>query len=75
MTEGIELPNQNKIRTPEEKETFWYLRILKADTIKRGEMKLKKIKRVSQENKKTTWYQTIHQKSHRVYKTLGLSPL
>ena len=30
-TEGTELPNQEKIRTPEEIETYKYLGILKAD--------------------------------------------
>ena len=38
MTEGIELPNQEKVRTLEEKETNKYLGILKADTIKEVEM-------------------------------------
>ena len=35
MTEGTELPNQRKIRTLGEKETYKYLRILEADTIKK----------------------------------------
>ena len=34
MTEEIELPNQGKIRTLEEKETYKYLGILEAYTIK-----------------------------------------
>ena len=34
MTEGIELPNQEKIRMLGEKETYKYLGILEADTIK-----------------------------------------
>ena len=34
MAEGIELLNQEKIRTLEEKETYKYLEILEADTIK-----------------------------------------
>ena len=41
MTEGIELPNQEKIRTLREKETYKYLGILEADTIKQEEMKEK----------------------------------
>ena len=41
MTEGIELPNQEKIRTLGEKETNKYLGILEADTIKQAEMKEK----------------------------------
>ncbi len=34
LTDGMELPNQDKIRTHEEKETYKYLGILEADTIK-----------------------------------------
>ena len=39
MTEGIELSNQEKIRTFEEKETYKFSGILLADTIKQVEMK------------------------------------
>ena len=35
----MELPNQDKIRTLEEKETYKYLGILEADTIKQVEIK------------------------------------
>ena len=38
MTEGVELPNQVIIRTLWEKETYKYLGILEADTIKQVEM-------------------------------------
>ena len=41
LTDGIELPNQNKIRTLAENETYKYLGILEADTIKQVEMKVK----------------------------------
>ena len=41
MTEGTELPNQERIRTPREKETYKYLEILKTDIIKQAEMKEK----------------------------------
>ena len=34
LTDGIELPNQDKIRTSAENETYKYLGILEADTIK-----------------------------------------
>ena len=55
MTEGIELPNQEKIRELEENETYIYLGILEADTIKQVDMKeKKKLKRVSREYEKTT---------------------
>ena len=39
MIEGIELPNQEKIRMLKEKETYKYFGILEADTIKLAEMK------------------------------------
>ena len=38
-TDRMELPNQNKIRTLAENETYKYLGILEADTIKKVEMK------------------------------------
>ena len=41
MTDRIELSNQEKIRTLGEKETYKYLGILEADTIKQMEMKEK----------------------------------
>ena len=34
LTDGIELPNKDKIRTLAENETYKYLGILEADTIK-----------------------------------------
>ena len=39
MTDGMELPNHDKIRTLGEEETYKYLGILEADTIKQEEMK------------------------------------
>ena len=41
MIERVELLNQEVIRTLEEKETYKYLRILKADTIKLQKWKKK----------------------------------
>ena len=38
MTEGIELPNREKIRTLGKKETYKYLGILEGETIKQAEM-------------------------------------
>ena len=38
-TDGIELQNQDKFRTLAENETYKYLGILEADTIKRVDMK------------------------------------
>ena len=49
LTDRMELPNQDKIRTLGEKETYKYLGILEADTIKR-ENERKNSKRISQEN-------------------------
>ena len=39
LTDGMELPNQDKIRTLGENETYKYLGILEADNIKQVEMK------------------------------------
>ena len=41
ITDGMELRNQEKIRMLEEKETYKYLGILEADTIKQVELKEK----------------------------------
>ena len=41
LTDGMKLPNQDKIRTLGEKETYKYLGILEADTIRQVEMKEK----------------------------------
>ena len=43
-TEGIELPNQEKLRALGEEETYQNLRILEADNIKQAVMKEKKLK-------------------------------
>ena len=39
LADGMELPNQDKIRTPGEMETYKYLGILEADTLKQVGMK------------------------------------
>ena len=44
MIEGIVLPNHGKIKMLKEKETYKYLGILEADTIKQAEMKEKILK-------------------------------
>ena len=41
LTDGVELPDQGKVRTLGEKETYKLLVILKTDTIKHVEMKEK----------------------------------
>ena len=52
-TVDIELLNQARIRTLGEKETYKYLVILEADTIKQAEIK-EKLKKASQTSKKTS---------------------
>ena len=39
ITEGIELPNQDRIRTLGKKKNYKWLGILEADTIKEAKMK------------------------------------
>ena len=39
LTDGMKLPNKDKIKTLAENETYKYLGILEADTIKQVEMK------------------------------------
>ena len=52
LTDRMEQPNQDKIRTLGEKETYKYLGILKADTIKQVEMKEKITKGYLRRNRK-----------------------
>ena len=52
LTDGMELPNQDKIRTFAENETYKYLGILEADTIKQVEMKDKIQKEYHRRTKK-----------------------
>ena len=52
MTEEIELPNEEKIRTLGEEETYKDLGILEVDTIKHVEMKEKLGKSISGEREK-----------------------
>ena len=59
VMEGVELPTQLVIRNLEEKETYKYLGILDADTIKQVEMKEKKFLKVSQQNLKITRDKTL----------------
>ena len=61
LTDGMELPNLDKIRTLGPKENYKYLDILEADTIKHVEMKEKKITRTisrEQESYSRQNYQT-----------------
>ena len=49
LTDGMELSNKDKIKTLAENETYKYLGISEADTIKHAKIK-KKIQKESQEN-------------------------
>ena len=62
---------QEKIRTQGEKETYKLFGILETDTIKQVKTKEKIKKRISQENEKTTWNQTILQEPYKRDKHLG----
>ena len=50
---GMELPNQVKIRTPGENETYKDLGILEADTIRQVEVEEKKLSSISEKEKAT----------------------
>ena len=52
LTDGMELPNQDKIKRAREKKVYKYLGILEADSIKQVEMK--KRLGVSQETQRDT---------------------
>ena len=52
LTDGMELPNKDKIRMLREKETYKYFGILEADTIKQVEMKEKIKKEYLRRNRK-----------------------
>ena len=56
MTDGIELPNHDKIRTREENETYKYLGILEVDTIKQVQRKDKIWKEYLWRTRKLVWY-------------------
>ena len=64
MTDGMELPNHEKIRTLEENETYKNLGILEADTIKQVEMKDKIPKEYLRRTTKITREKTLQQKPH-----------
>ena len=52
LADGMELPNQDKIRSLEENENYKYLGILEADTIKQVEMKDKFRKNIVRRTRK-----------------------
>ena len=73
FTDGMELPNQDKITTLGEKEIYKYLGILEADTIKQEEMK-EKIKKEYLRRTRKLLEKTLWQKPYQRNKYLGCSP-
>ena len=71
ITDGVELPNQDKIRTPTENENYKYLGILEDDTIKQVEMENKIQKEYLRRTKKTTQDKTQSQKPYQRYKYMS----
>ena len=70
LTDGRELPNQDKIRTFAENETYKYLSILESDTHKQMETKDAIQKNISGELK-TTRDKTVKPKHYQRNKHLG----
>ena len=54
LTDGMEIPKKDKIKSLAENETYKYLGILEANTIKQKEIKEKNPERLPQKNQKTT---------------------
>ena len=71
---GVELPNQEKFRMLGENETYKYLGILGADTIKQVEIILKKLKSISDEQENYSRQNSIAGTLSKG-QILGLSPL
>ena len=74
ITDGMELPNHDRIRTLEENETNKYLGILETDTIKQVQMKDTIRKEYLKKNAKTTQDKTLQQKPHQKNKYLLCVP-
>ena len=71
ITQETELPNQEKIRTIREKETYRYLGKWEVDIIKQAETKEKNKKRIPLMNEKTSRNQALQQKYHQRDKYQG----
>ena len=71
MTDGMEQPNQDKIRTLGENETYKYLGILEADTIKQVEMKNRILKECLRRTRTQLGDKTLKLKPHQRNKYLG----
>ena len=73
LTDGMEQPNQDKIKIFREMKTYKYSGILEADTIKNGGER-KNLERLSQENQKAIRDKTMLQKPYQRNKYLGCIP-
>ena len=69
MTDGMEQPNQDKIRMLGENETYKYL-----TSSNKWKWKTTFKKNILGELKKTTWDKTLMQKPHQRNKYLGCAP-
>ena len=74
MTDGMELPNHDKIRTLRENETYKYLGILEADTTKQVEMKDKIRKEYLRRTKKLPETKLCSRNFIKGNKIFGLCP-
>ena len=74
IIDGMELPNQDNIRTLGEKETYSYLGILAADTIKQVEVKDKIQKEYLRRNRKQLERKLSSRKLYQRIKHLGCIP-
>ena len=72
LTEGLELPNQERIRTFRKMENYLYMGILEVDTNKQA-LVGKKLKCVPRKNKKNISNQVLQQKSNQRNKDQGSS--
>ena len=75
LTDGMELPNQDKIRTLREKETYKYLVILEADTIKEVDMKEKTKKEYLRRTRKLLETKLPSRNLIKGINTWGVTPL
>ena len=71
INDGMELPNQDKIRTLGKKEPYKYLVILKGDIIKQEEIKDKIQKDYLRRTRKPLEKKTLVQKPYQIDKYLG----
>ena len=74
MSDGMELPNHDRIRTLEENETYKYLGILAADTTKQVQMKDTIRKEYLRRTRNLLETKLLQQKIHQRNKDLGCAP-